>query len=63
MGERVMLVAHLAEQLFPTLEGASMTRKNRQMSIKVAQKGFHQKNDRFWHLYKICLRMWEICAN
>ena len=47
MGERVMLVAHLAEQLFPTLEGASMTRKNRQMSIKVAQKGFHQKNDRF----------------
>ena len=22
------------------------------MSIKVAQKWFHYKNDRFWHLYK-----------
>ena len=25
----------------------SVTRKNRQMSIKVAQKQFHSKNDRF----------------
>ena len=25
----------------------SVTKKIRQMSIKVAQKGFHQKNDRF----------------
>ena len=32
--------------------------KNRQMSIKVAQKWFLEKNDRFWHLYKNCLRMW-----
>ena len=29
------------------------------MSIKLAQKLFHYKNDRFWHLYKNCLRMWE----
>ena len=36
--------------------------KNRQMSIKVAQKWFHKKNDRFWNLYKNCLRMWEIWA-
>ena len=41
----------------------SVTRKNRQRSIKVAQKWFHQKNDRFWLLYKNCLRMWEIWAN
>ena len=33
------------------------------MSTKVAQKLFHKKNDRFWHLYKICVRMWEIWAN
>ena len=32
--------------------------KNRQTSIKVSQK-----NDRFWHLYKNCLRKWEIWAN
>ena len=37
--------------------------KNRQMSIKLAQKWFHYKNDRFWHLYKNCQRMWEIWAN
>ena len=39
-----------------------MTRKNRQMSIKVVQKWFYKKNDRFWHLHKNCLRMWEIGA-
>ena len=38
-------------------------KKNRQMSIKVAQKWFHQKNKLFWHLNKNCLRMWEIWAN
>ena len=27
-------------------------KKNCQMSVKVVQKWFHQKNDRFWHLYK-----------
>ena len=37
--------------------------KNRQMSIKVAQKWFHKKNEWFWHLYKNCLRMWKIWAN
>ena len=37
--------------------------KIRQMSIKVAQNDFIRKNDRFWHLYKKCLRMWEIWAN
>ena len=31
--------------------------KNRQMSIKVVQKWFHYKNDRFWHLHKNCLRI------
>ena len=36
--------------------------KNCQMSIKVAQKWFHQENDTFWHLHKNCLRMWEIRA-
>ena len=30
--------------------------KNRQMSIKVSQKWFQKKNDRFWYLYKNCLR-------
>ena len=40
----------------------SVTRKNRQMSIKVAQKQFHSKNDRFWHLNKNCITMWEIWA-
>ena len=35
--------------------------KNRQMSIKVTQKLFHLKIDRFWH--KNCLWMWEIRAN
>ena len=39
----------------------SVTRKNRQMSIKVAQKSL--ENYRFWHLYKNCLSMWEIWAN
>ena len=37
--------------------------KNRQMSIKVAQKWFHQKMIDDRHLYKKCLRMWEIWAN
>ena len=37
--------------------------KNRQMSIKVAQKWFHYKNDRFWHLSKNCVTMQEIWAN
>ena len=41
----------------------SVTRKNRQMSIKVAQKWFHYENDRFSTLYKNCLRMWKIWAN
>ena len=50
----------IAYQLFNSI---SVTRKNRQRSIKVAQKWFHQKNDRFWLLYKNCLRMWEIWAN
>ena len=36
--------------------------KIRQMSVKVAQKWFHQKNDTFWHLYKNGIRMWEIWA-
>ena len=31
--------------------------------IKVAQKWFRWKTDRFWQLYKNCLRMWEIWAN
>ena len=34
-----------------------------QMSIKVAQKWFHYKNYRFWHLYKNWLRMGEIWEN
>ena len=38
----------------------SVTWKNRQMSIKVAQKLFHQKKERFWQLYKNCLKMWAI---
>ena len=33
------------------------------MSIKVAQKWFHWKNDRFWQPNKNWLRMWEIWAN
>ena len=37
--------------------------KNRQMSIKVAQKWFHQKNDNFYTFTKNCQRMWEILAN
>ena len=37
--------------------------ENRQMSIKVAQKLVHYKNDRVWHLYENCLRMWEIWEN
>ena len=38
----------------------SVTRNKSIKSIKVDQKWFHQKNDRFWHIYKNCLRMWEI---
>ena len=26
--------------------------KNCQMSVNVAQKWFHHKNERFWHFYK-----------
>ena len=37
--------------------------KNRQMSIKVAQKWFHLKKFRLWQLYKNCLKIWEIWAN
>ena len=37
--------------------------KNRQMSIKGAQKWFHLKNEWFWHLYINFLGMWEIWAN
>ena len=31
--------------------------KNRQISIKVAQKFFHYKNECFWLIYKNCLTM------
>ena len=31
--------------------------KNRQISIKVAIKWFHKKNEWCWHLYKNCLKM------
>ena len=34
--------------------------KIRQMSIKVAQRWIHWKNEWFWHLYKNCLTMWVI---
>ena len=37
--------------------------KNRQTSIKVAQKWFHYKNEWFWNLYKNCLTMWAIWVN
>ena len=30
---------------------------------KSCPKMISSKNDIFWHLYKNCLRMWEICAN
>ena len=40
-------------------EASSVTRKK---SPNVAQKWFHEKYDSFWHLYKNCLRMWEIWA-
>ena len=43
--------------------GSVWPENNCQMSIKVAQKWFHLKNDRFWHLCKNCLRMWEIWVN
>ena len=36
--------------------GAVWPVKSRQMSIKVAQKWFHYKNERFWHIYKNCLK-------
>ena len=42
---------------------SSVTRKNCQMSIKIAQKWFYNKNDRFWHFYKNSLGMWEIWTN
>ena len=31
--------------------------KSSQIPIKVAQKRFHLKNERFWHLYKNCLKL------
>ena len=37
--------------------------KSRQMSIKVAQKEVHKKNERFWHLYKNYLKMWASFEN
>ena len=36
--------------------------KNRQMSIKVGPKWFHQKSELFWLLYENWQRMWEIWA-
>ena len=41
----------------------SVTRKKLPNVYKTAQKWCHWKNDRFIHLYKKCLRMWEIWAN
>ena len=58
-----MIKGIIFSEFWYSLRKASVTRKNRQMSIKVAQKWFHWKNDRFWHLYKNWLRMWEIWAN
>ena len=46
-----------------TLMFASVTRKNRQMSIKVAQNDVTRKMTDFDAFTKICLRMWEIWAN
>ena len=42
---------------------SSVTRKNCQRSIKVAQKWFHEKNDIFCQLYKNSFGMWKIWAN
>ena len=41
----------------------SVTRKNLPNVFKSYPKMFHEKNDRFWHFYKNCLRMREIWAN
>ena len=53
---------HIIIVVRQTLWLAVWPEKNRQMYIKVAQKLFHSINERFWQLYKNCLRMWEICA-
>ena len=37
--------------------------KRRQMSIKVAQKRFHKQNERFWQLYKDCLKCGQLGQN
>ena len=37
--------------------------KSHQMSKKVSPKWFDKKNDRFWHLFKNYLRLWDIWAN
>ena len=37
--------------------------KSRQMSIKVAQKWFHSKNESFWHFYKNCLKCGQFGQN
>ena len=47
-----ILLYLLGKELRTVYTSVSVTRKNRQMSIKVAQKWFHMENDRFWHLYK-----------
>ena len=41
----------------------SVTRKISPNVCKSWPKWFHEKNDRFWRLYKKCLRIWEIWAN
>ena len=38
-------------------------KKIAQISIKAGQKWFHKKNEWLWHIYKNCLRMWEIWTN
>ena len=64
---RVLLLLHLK---YTICQGSNLFTwqpvwpdKNRQMSIKVAQKWYHKKNEWFWHLCKNCLRMWKIWAN
>ena len=63
----VILYLHQLKMSYVILQARGMYRpvwpeKNRQMSIIVAQKWFHKKNDRFWLLFKNCQRMWEIWA-
>ena len=54
-GPYSMSVCYWSLQSNSFLVICSVTRK----SPNVAQKWFHQRNDRFWHLYKNCLRIWE----